>query len=205
MTAHHHRFLRSRRNRALHVTGSSEVERWPTDAQIKHLEFIQAVVSRMATNSYIAKGWSLTVTVAIYSFAANHLNPWIAAVGFIPILGFWWLDAWYLRQERLFRCLYDDVRQPDSPVTLFSMHVKLYRLNPFTHWPRVIFSTTLVIFYGILLVAGLAIVGTSIVHSYNRAPVVHSVKRAHAAKTSSAVSSNSLSEKSGLVGQMSPT
>ena len=73
--------------RSLHLTarGSSRKKQYsatspePTEARIKHLEFIQSVITRMATNSFLAKGWALTVAGALYGFAVNHLNPWIAS------------------------------------------------------------------------------------------------------------------------------
>jgi hypothetical protein len=184
-----------RRRVAGHSPGQPEEERWPSHARIYHLEFIQDVISRLATNSFVTKGWCLTVAGAIYGFAANHLNPWIASVGLIPTLGFWWLDAYFLRQERLFRCLYDDARQPDTPVALFSMHIVLYKSNAFVRWRRVAFSLTLLLFYGMIFLAGLAILAAGIAHEVNQE---------HSRRTSSAISSKVSSERSGLAGQMSP-
>jgi hypothetical protein len=171
------------------------LEGWPSDARIKHLEFIQGIVSRLATNSFVTKGWALTVAAAIYGFAANHLNPWIAAVGFVPTLGFWWLDAYFLRQERLFRCLYDDARRPDTAVALFSMHVRLYHSNPFVNWRKVIFSITLVLFYGMLLAVGLAIFCSGIIYHLDQS---------HSGRMRSAVVSRSSTEITGLEGHISP-
>lgn len=171
-------------------------EDWPTDARMKHLEFIQSVISRLATNSFVTKGWALTVAAAIYGFSADRLNPWIAAVGFAPTLGFWWLDAYFLRQERLFRCLYDDARQPDTPIALFSMHIVVYKANPLARWRRVIFSVTLLIFYGILVVTGAVILGAGIAHDLN--------PHKHLERISSAVSSRTCAESGGLGGHISP-
>jgi hypothetical protein len=81
----------------------------------------------MATNSFVAKGWALTVAGVIYGFAANHLNPWIASAGLLPSLGFWWLDAYYLLHERLFRCLYNDAHTPSTSVALFAMNIRPYK------------------------------------------------------------------------------
>src|ERR1700735_1445978 len=154
---------------------------WPSDARIKHLEFIQGVISRLSTNSFITKGWGLTVAAAIYGFAADRLSPWIAAVGFVSTIGFWWLEAYFLRQERLFRCLYDDARRPDTAVALFSMHVRLYCSKPLVRWPKVIFSITLVLFYGIIFIVGLAILCSSAIYHFDRP---------HSDRTRSAVSSS---------------
>jgi hypothetical protein len=173
----------------------NEAAALPTDAQIKHLEFIQSVISRLATDSFLAKGWALTVSGALYGFAANHLNPWVALVGFMPVVAFWWLDAYFLRGERLYRCLYDDARKPDTSVELFSMNVGAYRGDRYSSWRNVIFSQTLRVFYGVLLIAGLIIFAASMIHQY---------RPAHAARTRSAISSSASSDHDSLGGQIFP-
>ena len=187
---------RLRRSRAgSSATSTPATADWPSEARIRHLELIQSVVSRLATNSFITKGWALTVAGAVYGFSASHLDPWIATVGFIPTFGFWWLDSYFLRQERLFRCLYNDARQPTTPVALFSMQIGIYKSNPIVRWPRVLFSITLLIFYGILAMAGAIILG---------AGIAHHPTHAHMDRTSSAVSSRTSSEIIGLSGHISP-
>src|SRR5687767_6592867 len=78
---------------------------------VKHLEMIQGVINRMAGNSFLLKGWSLTVAAALLAFAVDNRDPGFVALAFIPLLGLWALDAYYLRRERLYRELYEDVRQ----------------------------------------------------------------------------------------------
>ena len=80
------------------------------EADIKHLEFIQAIVARQANNSFLLKGWSITVAVALFAFAAKDTDPRFAVLALFPAMAFWALDAYYLRQERLFRELYEHVR-----------------------------------------------------------------------------------------------
>ena len=76
----------------------------------KHLEFIQAVITRMAGNSFLLKGWTVTLAAALFALAAADARVAFAAMALFPALSFWGLDAYYLRQERLFRKLYDAVR-----------------------------------------------------------------------------------------------
>src|SRR6266511_2455864 len=83
------------------------------DAQVKHLEFIQAVIGRLANNSFLMKGWALTVAGLIFGFTSKRGSWRIAAAAFLPVAAFWGLDAYFLRQERLFRRLYDAVRRSD--------------------------------------------------------------------------------------------
>jgi hypothetical protein len=110
--------------------------------RVKHLEFIQGVISRQAGNSFLIKGWSVTISGAIYGFAINGINWKLALFGLAPALIFWCLDGYYLWQERLFRCLYHDVSiSPDVP--RFSMSTEAYKKNErwlsairrYTVWP----------------------------------------------------------------------
>ena len=72
---------------------------------IKHLELIQGVINRMAQVSFILKGWTVTLLVALFAVVANSTNWGLMLFSLTPICIFWGLDAYYLRQERLFRSL----------------------------------------------------------------------------------------------------
>ncbi|KUO18886.1 hypothetical protein [Streptomyces dysideae] len=123
--------------------------------QVKHLEFIQGVITRLGTNSFLVKGWALTLSAGLLALSASQLSWQLAAVGVVPLLCFWYLDGFFLRQERLFRHLYDDVRRPGSQVETLSMNVGPYLDR--TPWARITFSQTLALFYGPLLGAEIAI------------------------------------------------
>ena len=76
-----------------------------------HLEMIQGVIERHARNSFLLKGWSFTLVAAVFLLAARGQEPALAmAVGLLPALAFWGLDAYYLRHERAFRALFNHVR-----------------------------------------------------------------------------------------------
>jgi hypothetical protein len=130
--------------------------------RIKHLEFIQATITRQASNSFAVKGWSLTVSAAVYAYAGSHLHWWTALVGLMPSLSFGWLDAFYLRQERMFRELYTDTIKSDTSIPMFSMNTMPYA-NP-TNYPRCAWSVVLRAktwwaFYGVIIGFGLALIG----------------------------------------------
>ncbi len=146
-------------------------DEWPSEARIRHLEMIQSIVTRMATNSFLAKGWALTVAVAVYGFATSHLNPWICLTGLLSSVGFWWLDAYYLRAERSFRCLYSDASTPDTSVKLFSLSIADYKNSRDITWGAVLFSITLCIFYGLLLLVGVGFAVASAIHHAPHATV----------------------------------
>ena len=99
------------------------------DETIKHLEFIQVVITRMNTNSFLIKGWMVTIAAAVLALFASTLNRSFVLCGLPPTVLFWCLDAYYLTQERRFRGLYNDVAGvSDSPQYLkaFEMRPGLY-------------------------------------------------------------------------------
>lgn len=128
-----------------------------TDDQRKHLEFIQAVITRQAGNSFLVKGWALTVASAFYGYAVNKDSPWVAVIGLLVAGTFGYLDAFYLRQERLFRCLYLDAISSPSAVPAFSMITNPYKDNVGSRWRDVVTSRPLMIFFGILISTGLVV------------------------------------------------
>ncbi len=85
-----------------------------------HLQMIQGVIGRMASNSFALKGWSVTVSAALLGLAAKDAETSFALLALYPALSFWALDAYYLRQERLFRELFKSVAQGGAPSN-FSM------------------------------------------------------------------------------------
>jgi hypothetical protein len=128
-----------------------------SDPQIKHLEFIQTVIGRLANNSFLMKGWALTVAGLIFGVAAEQGSWRIAAAGLLPVLAFWGLDAFFLRQERLFRRLYDAVRRGDARVEPFSMDT-LGHSATVSSWGATVLSNTLLLFYGVLTLLGLILI-----------------------------------------------
>ncbi len=75
--------------------------------ETKHLEFIQAIISRLAGNSFQMKGWNVALaTAAIGLAAAKDSKPTLAVLAVVPALAFWFLDAYYLALEASYRDLY---------------------------------------------------------------------------------------------------
>ncbi len=81
---------------------------------VKHLELIQGVVNRLANNSFAYKAWAITLVAVFILLATAIASPHLLPIALIPALGFWGLDAYYLRQQRLFRKLYDAVRSAET-------------------------------------------------------------------------------------------
>lgn len=125
-------------------------------SKLKHLEFIQAGIGRMAANSFLLKGWSVTLVAALFALAAKDANSKYFIVAYLPVAVFWVLDAYFLMQERRFRALYDDVRTRQHDVIDFSMDTSRFKIGRNT-WPGSFLSPTLLIFY-LPLVGGMLLV-----------------------------------------------
>lgn len=87
----------------------------------KHLEFVQAVVTRMAAASANVKTWLLAVVTALYGFSVTEGSVALALLGLATVVPFMYLDASYLRVEREFRALYEAVVWNVRPVRAFSL------------------------------------------------------------------------------------
>lgn len=124
--------------------------------QIKHLEFVQGVISRMAGNSFLLKGWCVTLVAALFALAAQGANQWYALVGLLPGLVFWGLDAYYLRQERLFRKLYDAVRRGELDTDRYCMNTQPYSGHVQSVW-RTAWSLSVGWLHGAVVIAVLAV------------------------------------------------
>lgn len=120
---------------------------------MKHLEFIQAVIARQASNSFLIKGWAITVSGAIYGFAVHGASWTIALVGLLPAFMFWGLDGYFIWQERRFRCLYNAVRKGKLPADEeLLMDADDYAQDEC--WLGSVLSRTLGPFYGVIAAVG---------------------------------------------------
>ena len=120
------------------------------EAKIKHLEFIQGVVNRLASDSFRLKGWTVVLVAALFVVLAREGRIESASIGLVPVLIFWGLDGYFLWQERLFRALYDHVRNLKETDIDFSMDTSRFRTDRARTWLGATFSRTLILFYGAL-------------------------------------------------------
>ncbi|MBK7844140.1 MAG: hypothetical protein IPJ71_10665 [Bdellovibrionales bacterium] len=117
------------------------------DTKIKHLEMIQVVVNRMAGNSFLIKGWAVTLVSAIFALAASGSKFEFILICYFALPIFWMLDSYYLHQERAYRGLYESVRTKKESEVDFSMGASAFESGQ-NSWASSLFSKTLLIFYG---------------------------------------------------------
>jgi len=121
------------------------------DKTIAHLGFIQGIITRMGGNSFLLKGWSVTLVAALFALSAKDANNNFVLIAYFPVLVFWFLDAFFLHQEKLFRKLYEEVAAGNIPSDLFTMNTLLVR-DRVPSIIRVFFSKTLLPFHGVIVV-----------------------------------------------------
>ncbi|PEM52043.1 MULTISPECIES: hypothetical protein [Bacillus cereus group] len=117
------------------------------ESKIRYLEMIQGVISRMASNSFLLKGWTVTIVVGLFAFAnIKEMDSRYILLALVPAIFFWSLDGFFLRQEKLFRKLYDHVRASEEDTVDFSMDTSQFKTQV-SNWMRIMISTTLLLFY----------------------------------------------------------
>lgn len=87
----------------------------------KHLDYIQAIVTRQSAASAAAKGWLLPIVTATFGFALTQSSWQLAALGMAAIVLFAYLDANYLKSEKQFRRLYNTVARSSRRVPLYTL------------------------------------------------------------------------------------
>ena len=118
------------------------------EKKLKHLEFIQNVILRMSTNSFLIKGWAITLISALFALASKDANRNYVMVSYIVIPVFWILDGFLISNERKFRALYEKVALKSDDNIDFNMDISSFN-NKNRTWIMGIFSKTLILFYGI--------------------------------------------------------
>lgn len=124
------------------------------DKKIKHLEFIQLVITRMNVNSFLLRGWSVTLVSALFAFAAKDTNIEYVLITYISTPLFWILDGYYLSQERKYRDLYNIIRLKEE--IDFDMNATITNKTK-NSWLNSTFSITQIFFYGTLIAITLVV------------------------------------------------
>jgi len=116
--------------------------------RLKHLELLQSVISRMANNSFLIKGWVTTISSALFALGAKEADSTYAFLAVYPILAFWALDAYYLHLEREHRKSYETAAAP--------LNLGLSRRAAPEGYPSALFAASVwPLYVSVLVVAGL--------------------------------------------------
>lgn len=127
-----------------------------------HLEMIQGVINRLSTNSFLLKGWSVVLVSALFALSASDSRVAFVFLAYIPAIVFWGLDGFFLRQEKLYRNLYNHVRMIKDDEIDFSMDTRPFEGSTGTSWISATFSKTLIPFHGSIIISIVAVMFLSV-------------------------------------------
>jgi len=113
---------------------------------------IQGVINRLSHNSFLLKGWSVVLVSALFALAARDSALMFIYLAYFPAVVFWGLDGYFLRQEKLFRKLYDKIRVATDDSIDYSMNTEPVS-NEVDDWSAVTLSKTLLAFHGVVVVS----------------------------------------------------
>ena len=127
------------------------------ERRLKHLELIQGIITRLSTNSFLLKGWSVVLVSALFALSAADSRMDFALVAFLPAFVFWGLDGFCLWRERHYRELYDHVRKQEDHKIDLSMRIEKFE-DATPSYFRAICSKTILPFHLSIMLSVLLVV-----------------------------------------------
>jgi hypothetical protein len=126
------------------------------DTLHKEIDLIQSVITRMANNSFLLKGWLISLIVVVIALTkdtivASELTYFNIILTF-PVIIFWYLDAFFLHKEKCYIKLFEWVIENRSISTeyMYSLDYKRFQ-NKVKSIYKIMFSKTLFLFYGFII------------------------------------------------------
>jgi hypothetical protein len=124
------------------------------DLRVKQLEIVQSIIARIASYGANLKNYCITLTTAICGFAITLHRPLVIVSAIVPVVVFMLLDAQFLRVERRFRALFDQLRGDWDVLPRFA--INLQSAPEIRYW-SVLTSWSILIFYLPLAIAVTAV------------------------------------------------
>lgn len=134
-----------------------------TDKLHKEIDLIQNVITRMAHNSFLIKGWALSIVGVMLALVKDSIftskGTLLLSIILVFTIAFWYLDAFFLKTENQYRKLYNWVitnRPKGNYENLYSLNATRFKVG--SHF-KIMFTKTLWTFYSIplLIIIGLLI------------------------------------------------
>lgn len=92
----------------------------------KEIDLIQGCINRMAHNSFIIKGWLISLIAVVLTLLPEKFEiKWLCLVGLLITICFWYLDGYFLKIERLYKWKYDWIISQRLNTDKY-----MYNLNP---------------------------------------------------------------------------
>lgn len=120
----------------------------------KEIDLIQSCINRMSKNSFMIKGWTLTIFAGVIAISNGDVinNLWLLiCTVLVPYFAFWSLDAFFLHTERKYRKMYAwIIQERKKGNTEYQYDLDPSRFNETVGCMSHSFmSKTLLLFYGV--------------------------------------------------------
>ena len=131
----------------------------------KEIDLIQSCITRMAQNSCMVKGGLVSLYAVVLALLPEKINLFLLCTVLIMVnLMFWYLDAFFLRTEKIYRKIYDwvlEMRPKNNRELLYQLNPKEYdgKIEKVESIRKVMWSRTLRWFYSIPLIIVIALWG----------------------------------------------
>ena len=77
-----------------------------TEVIHKEIDLIQGCISRMSRNSFLLKGWMISLVAVILAIIPEKVDIFMVIGILVSVIAcFWYLDAFFLRIEKMYRKL----------------------------------------------------------------------------------------------------
>lgn len=137
--------------------------KFSNEDKIKYLEFLQNIINRMASNSFLIKGWSISLISALLVLSSKDNNPIYIFSVFIPLFGFFLLDGYFLYKERQFRSLYNKVVEDYNKPDLKVYEIKIDKIK-IKDLKKILLSESI---YGFHLILSLAVLFSIFIYNWS--------------------------------------
>ena len=130
----------------------------------KEIDLIQSIISRMANNSFLLKGWLISLIAIFFALTIDSVmvnKPvYFGAILSLIVIVFWYLDAFFVHKEKCYRELYNWVIENRKNTDNYLYNLNCTRFEKQVSCIlKIMFSKTLCVFYGSMfsILAGFAI------------------------------------------------
>jgi len=117
----------------------------------KETDIIQGIIKRLGTDSFLIKGWTVSLIVATLIFQGEKFQVLVA---FIPLFSFWFLDSYYQQQIKLYKKLYkwNVTNRMNTDECILDINVNDRFKKSVPSRVSLMFSDKLIWFYGAMVI-----------------------------------------------------
>ncbi|MDO9000099.1 MAG: hypothetical protein Q7W45_10070 [Bacteroidota bacterium] len=122
----------------------------------KEIDLIQGIITRMANNSFLLKGWIVSLIAVLLALTDQTIVAtkltYFNLILILPVIVFWYLDAFFLHKEKCYRRLYNWTvsNRTTSDEHLYSLDYTRFENDEKSIWTIMFTNKTLFPFYGLL-------------------------------------------------------